>query len=73
MTSHGESGEVAATKHSGVTSIMAGCYNCQGDTTAKWFARNAMATAARHAKATGHETWCDQVVSVVWNKGTSGV
>lgn len=59
------------TKSSGVTSIMAGCFNCMGSTEVKWFSANAMAVAARHAKATGHETWCDQVVSVHWNAGAA--
>ena len=43
--------------------VMAACFTCAGST-AIWVAKNAMAVAARHAQATGHETWADQNLSV---------
>lgn len=43
--------------------VMAGCFTCAGST-AIWISKNAMAVAARHAQATGHETWADQNLSV---------
>lgn len=43
--------------------VMAGCFTCAGST-AIWITKNAMAVAARHAQATGHETWADQSLSV---------
>lgn len=49
--------------YSGISSSLAGCFDCNG-TDAIWFAKNAMAVAARHHDATGHATWCDQVISV---------
>jgi len=43
--------------------LQAGCFTCHGGQAA-WTARNAQAVAARHAKATGHPTWCDIVLVV---------
>lgn len=43
--------------------VFAGCMVC-GGTDAMWTAPSAMAVAARHAAATGHETWADQALSV---------
>lgn len=41
----------------------AGCFACRGSDTI-WTGGNAMAVAARHHDATGHQTWCDQFLSV---------
>ena len=43
--------------------VMAGCFVCNG-TTAIWTSRNALAVAARHHDATGHQTWADQTLTV---------
>ena len=48
---------------SGITHSMAGCHQCHG-TEAQWSGKNALAVAARHHDATGHTTWCEQVMSV---------
>lgn len=45
--------------------VQAGCFVCAGSD-AMWTAPNAMAVAVRHATATGHETWADQVLAVRW-------
>lgn len=42
---------------------IAGCFACNGSN-AIWTAANAMAVAARHHDATGHETWADQTLTV---------
>jgi hypothetical protein len=44
--------------YSGVSAIHAGCMDCDK----QWNTRNALAIAARHHDATGHTTWCDQVI-----------
>ena len=49
--------------YSGITAISAGCFDCNGSD-GLWFAKNALAVAARHHDATGHRTWCDQVIMV---------
>jgi len=41
----------------------AGCFVCSGSDP-RWTSANAMAVAARHAQATGHETWADQHLTV---------
>lgn len=54
----------------GTVSIMAGCFVCNnGD--AQWFAKNALAVAARHHDATGHTTWCESVLSVRYGRDIS--
>jgi hypothetical protein len=55
------------TKHSGITHSAAGCFDCWGDE-GRWFGRNALALAARHCDATGHNTWADQTISVEYNR-----
>lgn len=48
--------------HAGIVSRMAGCFVCHSE--AQWTGKNALALAARHHDATGHPTWCEQVMSV---------
>jgi hypothetical protein len=44
-----------------------GCVACVGlRSKPLWISRNAMALAARHHDATGHQTWCEQVLSVTY-------
>ena len=43
--------------------IVAGCFICKG-TAPIWTAANAQALAAKHHDATGHQTWCDIVMSI---------
>lgn len=50
---------------------MAGCFVCRGSD-AIWTSANAMAVAARHAAATGHETWADQALSVRYSCAEPG-
>ncbi|MBW3099281.1 hypothetical protein [Pseudohoeflea coraliihabitans] len=45
------------------TNCIAGCFVCNGSD-AMWTSKNAMALAARHHDATGHETWADQTLTV---------
>jgi hypothetical protein len=52
---------------SGVTHAMGGCFDC-GGSEAIWHARNAVACAANHARATGHHTWAEQVISIAYNR-----
>lgn len=51
--------------HAGITGTLAGCWVCHGGD-AQWTARNAMAVAARHHDVTGHTTWVEQTLSVVY-------
>lgn len=53
------------TKHSGLLGAQAECLGCSWKT----YARNAMGTAAVHAKATGHEVHVEQTIGVIYNKG----
>jgi hypothetical protein len=53
-------------RRSGVTHAMGGCWDCNGGD-ALWHARNAVAVAARHASATGHHTWAEQVIASSFN------
>jgi hypothetical protein len=48
-------------------SATAGCFVCNGSI-AIWFSNNGMALAARHHDSTGHQTWCDQVISVKYGR-----
>ncbi len=48
---------------SSLASVMASCCVCYGSD-AVWRQRNALALAARHHDATGHETWAEQVIVV---------
>lgn len=52
---------------SGIVHVMAGCRECHGED-AHWQSKNALACAARHYDATGHTTWCEQVLSVVYGE-----
>lgn len=45
------------------TTVKAGCFACEGSI-AIWTGKNAMAVAARHHDATGHQTWADQHLSI---------
>lgn len=47
--------------------VTAGCFNCYGSD-ARWRGGNAQGVAARHHDATGHETWCDIYLSVVYGE-----
>ncbi|MBP6876588.1 MAG: hypothetical protein KBC34_01080 [Phenylobacterium sp.] len=53
------------TSRSTHTDVRGGCYVCH-DTAAGWTGKNAMAVAARHAKASGHPTWCVQTLRVTF-------
>lgn len=44
--------------------VFAGCVTCKGSTDYIWHGGNAQGVAARHADATGHETWCDVNMSI---------
>lgn len=50
----------AVSTHSDVS---AGCFECAGSE-ALWTTRNAVALAARHHDATGHQTWAEQHLSI---------
>jgi hypothetical protein len=56
------------TKESGKVHEQARCLNC-GWANANY--KNALATAARHAAATGHEVHCEQGISIVYNRGAA--
>lgn len=45
------------------STLLAGCFVCNG-VAAIWTSPNAMAVAARHHDATGHQTWADQSLSI---------
>ncbi|GLK49657.1 hypothetical protein GCM10017620_26300 [Brevundimonas intermedia] len=45
------------------TDVRAGCFVCNG-ADPRWTGKNAMALAARHHDATGHNTWADQVLII---------
>ena len=55
----------------GIVHSMAGCRQCHGSE-AKWQSRNALAVAAKHHDATGHTTWCEQVMSVKYGPDLPG-
>lgn len=44
-----------------IVSARGGCRDCLAGI---WTGKNAMAVAARHHDATGHRTYCDQVLEV---------
>jgi hypothetical protein len=50
--------------YSGVSAAMAQCRECDWRNERK----NAMATASVHARTTGHEVHCDQIVVVTYNR-----
>lgn len=52
------------------TTVMAGCFVCKGSI-AIWTSKNALALAARHHDATGHQTWADQALSVRYGLETT--
>lgn len=45
----------------------AGCYVCHGNDL-HWTSNNAQAIAARHTDATGHKTWCDNLLSISYER-----
>lgn len=45
--------------------VMAGCFVCHG-AAAFWTSANAQALAAQHHDRTGHQTWCDIRMAVVY-------
>lgn len=47
--------------------VRAGCFVCHGSE-AHWWGGNAQGVAARHADATGHETWCDVHMSIRYGR-----
>lgn len=55
-------------RRSGKTHEQAWCITC-GWSNGNY--KNALATAAVHAGATGHEVHCEQGISVVYNGGSS--
>ena len=54
-------------RRSGVVHAIGGCRNCEAEFT-NW--KNALALAAKHAKATGHTTWAEQCISVEYGPRT---
>lgn len=44
----------------------AGCLVCDRPGIIRWDKRNAVAVAARHHRATGHETWAEQTFHAHW-------
>lgn len=47
--------------------LRAGCFVCHG-MDARWFGPQSQGTAARHHDATGHQTWCDVMMSVRYGR-----
>lgn len=45
--------------------VRGGCHDCKGATPI-WTGKNAMALAARHHDATGHQTWAEQMLSITY-------
>lgn len=52
------------------STVMAACFVCKGSD-AIWTGKNAMAVAARHHDATGHQTWADQHLSIRYGLETT--
>jgi hypothetical protein len=50
----------------GVVSAQAGCMQCAGGN-AQWYGKSAQGTAARHTDATGHQTWVESTMSVIYD------
>lgn len=57
------------TVRSTAVEVRAGCLTCHPGE-AVWTSANAMLVAARHAKATGHPTWCEQLLRVAFGAPT---
>lgn len=53
-------------KHTGVLGVHAHCATCGWESEA----RNAVGNAAQHAQRTGHTVYAEQVISIVWNRGS---
>ena len=51
--------------------VNAGCFQCSG-TEPRWRGGNAQGVAARHADATGHETWVDVYLSIKYRRQDRG-
>jgi hypothetical protein len=47
--------------------VVAGCFVCWGSD-GHWHSKNAQALAARHHDATGHQTWADVNMSVIYGE-----
>lgn len=47
--------------------VRAGCFNCRGSD-ALWRGKNAQGVAVRHHDATGHQTWVDVTMSIVYGR-----
>lgn len=59
-------------RKSGIVEAEAGCFDCQDgmkdyDNPLWTNRKNALACAARHARATGHHTWTSQTIVVDYN------
>lgn len=52
--------------------VTAGCFICSG-MDLKWTGGNAQGVAARHHDATGHQTWVNISMSVVYGKEQTAV
>lgn len=57
---------------SGILDAEGGCVDCQGSREAgyedpKWTGKNALASAANHARSSGHTTWAQQIIGVTYN------
>ena len=55
------------TVRSTAVEVRAGCLTCHPGSVG-WTSANAMLVAARHAKATGHATWAEQVLRVAFGE-----
>lgn len=49
---------------------VAGCRNCTGSTR-RWSGHNAQGVAARHHDATGHQTWVEVTLSIVYGRAST--
>lgn len=45
--------------------VQAGCFECNGSDRI-WWSANAQAVAARHHDATGHTTWVDLTLHIIY-------
>jgi hypothetical protein len=52
-------------KYSVARDVVAGCFDCWGSD-GHWHGANAQGVAARHHYATGHQTWADVSLSVIY-------
>lgn len=51
--------------------VTAGCFQCWG-VEGHWFGNNAQGVAVRHHDATGHRTWVEVGMSIVYGEQREG-